>query len=279
MLRPNPFSLSLALAVGACSVELGGLGPVADAGFAPAPVAQAPSSDANAIPGTGPSPRPGLPAGTLVDAAIELPPLRADAAQAEPGAVDAGLPSSDATTAVLTLTSPDVGQGDRLPAQFTCSGGHVAPTFVWSGAPQATQSFALVLTTPTNVLGSEVPYTRWAIWNIPAARRSLPGNGLTPSEVPEAAQSSNESDLGAGALFGGGGLLGGGGSEEAVGRRYRGPCSRGWPQTFSFTLYALGGTPTYPDEWSSGVTPDAVLTWLEGSADVLARASLSGISP
>jgi phosphatidylethanolamine-binding protein (PEBP) family uncharacterized protein len=132
-----------------------------------------------------------------------------------------------------------------------------------------------VLTTPTNVLGSVVDYTRWAIWNIPAGRLSLPAmlsEGMGPTEVSEADQVSNESDLGTGGFFGAGG-------DANAGRRYRGPCSRGFPQTFSFTLYALGPSPGYPLEWRKSVTPDAVVSWLHTTADVLGQASINGISP
>jgi hypothetical protein len=96
--------------------------------------------------------------------------------------------------------------------------------------------------------------------------------GMGPAEVSEADQVSNESDLGTGGFFGAGG-------DANAGRRYRGPCSRGFPQTFSFTLYALGPSPGYPLEWRKSVAPDAVVSWLHTTADVLGQASINGISP
>jgi phosphatidylethanolamine-binding protein (PEBP) family uncharacterized protein len=186
--------------------------------------------------------------------------------------IDAGVaPLPDAQpNGPLALTSPDFDEGDRLPSQFTCGGSNQSPALAWSGVPPGTQSLALVLSTPTNVLGSVVPFTRWAMWSIPASLLALPATlspGMAPGEAPGANQVSNESDS-----FGG--LL-----SDNAGQRYRGPCSRGFPQTFEFTLYALGAAPTYPSSWSQDVTTDDIAAWLETQAHVLARASLSGVSP
>lgn len=271
----NPVHGLLLLGLSACSVEIGGLGPVADAGQdmgstganpdqGTLPPASGPSTD----PWSGAMPGPD-------DADVIGQPVEVDAGEQRQDAslIDAGTSlTPDAQRPLpFTLTSPDLAEGAKMPTQFTCSGGHQTPAFAWTGAPADTHSFALVLTTPTTVLGSEVPYTRWAIWNIAAERVALPAE----MALPEALQVSNESDLGIAT----GGFLGGGGSDGEPGHRYRGPCSRGFQQKFVFTLYALASTPDYPAGWDDNLTTDEVLSWLQTSAQVLGRASLSGVAP
>jgi phosphatidylethanolamine-binding protein (PEBP) family uncharacterized protein len=73
--------------------------------------------------------------------------------------------------------------------------------------------------------------------------------------------------------------LAGASSNANAGRRYHGPCSYGFPQTFEFVLYALGASPAYPSDRVFGLSTDSVASWLETNADVLARAGLTGLTP
>ena len=77
------------------------------------------------------------------------------------------------TTSGFTLTSPTVVEGGRLPAEYTCDGTASTLALSWSGAPAATQSFAVIMHTvasPTDI--------HWylVLYNIPARFTSLPKN-------------------------------------------------------------------------------------------------------
>jgi hypothetical protein len=84
----------------------------------------------------------------------------------------------------------------------------------------------------------------------------------------------------AGGGVAGGSIAGGGssGSDDKAGRRYRGPCSYGFSQTFEFTLYALAKSPAAPD-WYLGISPEEIATWLNTKAKLLGKTSLKGIAP
>lgn len=73
----------------------------------------------------------------------------------------------------FTLTSPELEQGGRLPADLRCSrdgGDGVSPPLEWSGVPQGTQSFALIMHhyPRGTVEGRDAPSQYWLLWDIPA---------------------------------------------------------------------------------------------------------------
>lgn len=71
------------------------------------------------------------------------------------------------------LTSPMVAQGGALPAEFSGDGAGVSPPLEWNGAPEGTQSYALIMH-HTDPEGIEASY--WILYNIPATLRRLPQN-------------------------------------------------------------------------------------------------------
>ena len=90
------------------------------------------------------------------------------------------------TSPVFNLTDPER-KIKRIPKAHTCIGGTVdkpgeyfarsnltptdtqnlSPPLAWSGAPEGTQSFALIIYS-TELVGSDELWTHWVIWNIPA---------------------------------------------------------------------------------------------------------------
>lgn len=56
---------------------------------------------------------------------------------------------------------------DTFPEANTNFGSNTSPEFNWSGAPQGTQSYAIVLQDIAN------GFVHWAIWNIPGSATSL----------------------------------------------------------------------------------------------------------
>lgn len=103
--------------------------------------------------------------------------------------------ASMSAAAEFVLSSKTLSPGERMPnAQvYTgCGGDNVSPELSWSGAPEGTKSFALMVFDPDAPTGSG--WWHWVIFNIPANVTSLaegagnPKNGL----LPEATQARND---------------------------------------------------------------------------------------
>jgi len=150
----------------------------------------------------------------------------------------------------MELMSPQFAEGESIPAQFSCDGQNVSPLLVWSGAPEGTESFALMLTDTDAPSGT---FTHWIIYNIPAEF-----SGLNEG-VPTTAMVGDDIRQGVNDF----GLLG-----------YGGPCPPpGSSHHYSFQLYALdtmldlGGAPT------RSVLINAML------GHILFQANLTGLYP
>ena len=52
-----------------------------------------------------------------------------------------------------------------IAARYTCDGADLSPTLSWSGAPDGTQSLALIADDPDAPMGT---WAHWLLWNIPA---------------------------------------------------------------------------------------------------------------
>lgn len=158
------------------------------------------------------------------------------------GAVDAG---------EFTITSAELAEGDLFMDKNTCASGSFqgapAPSFEWSGAPEGTQSFALVMIDKTLVDGGSSLGYHSAFWNLPA----------TVTSLPAAYKSADLSGA------------------QVINNGYLGPCPNvdpSMPHTYVFTLYAL------PDATITlGNTLNAAfIQTLEDAA--LDTATLSGLS-
>lgn len=78
---------------------------------------------------------------------------------------------ADGHSKVLTLSSPDIAEGQQLnPAQvfqgFGCEGGNAVPTLTWAHPPEGTESFAITVYDPDAPTGSG--WWHWFAFNIPA---------------------------------------------------------------------------------------------------------------
>ena len=71
----------------------------------------------------------------------------------------------------FTVTSSAFNDGDSLPKQFTCDGDNVPPPLTWSGAPDGTRSFALIMDDPDAPNGT---FTHWVLYDIPARTTQWP---------------------------------------------------------------------------------------------------------
>jgi len=63
----------------------------------------------------------------------------------------------------LTLTSSAFDSGAEIPSRFTCEGGGVSPPLAWTGAPQGTRSFVLIVDDP-DAPDPRAPRTDWVHW-------------------------------------------------------------------------------------------------------------------
>jgi Raf kinase inhibitor-like YbhB/YbcL family protein len=120
----------------------------------------------------------------------------------------------------LTLTSPAFQRDQFLPIRYTSDGKDASPPLAWSGAPNGTKQFALIVEDP-DAPGGE-PWVHWVLYAIPpsevALREAIPAKEVVGLAKGPAKQGKNSW-----------GTLG-----------YRGPQPpRGKPHRYVFKLYAL----------------------------------------
>jgi Raf kinase inhibitor-like YbhB/YbcL family protein len=75
------------------------------------------------------------------------------------------------------LTAGGLTDGGVIPRRFACNGAGVSLPLSWSGEPEGTQSFALIVDDP-----DARNFTHWLLWDIPAPVHSL-AEGAEPNGV------------------------------------------------------------------------------------------------
>lgn len=68
----------------------------------------------------------------------------------------------------LVVRSDAFDEGGRIPQKYTCDGADVSPPLSWSGAPDETQAYALLVTDP-----DAQNFVHWAVVDIPAVVTTL----------------------------------------------------------------------------------------------------------
>jgi Raf kinase inhibitor-like YbhB/YbcL family protein len=110
----------------------------------------------------------------------------------------------------MTVTSPALGRDDFLSRKYTCQGRGLSPPVYWSGAPQGTKSFALVVDDSQAPI---TPYVYWIVFDIRPTITDVPAGGAPP-----------------GARV----------ADNSRGRpNFDPPCPRGDDHEYRFTVYAL----------------------------------------
>jgi Raf kinase inhibitor-like YbhB/YbcL family protein len=143
---------------------------------------------------------------------------------ADTPAAKAAAPAVKKSKSKLALVSPDIGQGktmseDQVFNSFGCKGKNISPELHWSGAPEGTKSFALMVHDPDAPTGSG--FWHWVVYDIPAGVDHLPAEAGDPKKpgLPKGAV-QGRTDFG------------------TVG--YGGPCPPpGTPHHYHFKLFAL----------------------------------------
>lgn len=157
----------------------------------------------------------------------------------------------------FTLTSTSFAEGDWLADvhvlseefAFGCAGANVSPALAWTGAPDATRSFAVTCYDPDAPTGSG--FWHWILLNLPPDTSGLPaGAGTDASLRPGGFSLVND--------YGGEG--------------YGGPCPpAGETHRYIFTVHAVGAD-SLP---VTAETPQAVARFLL-HAETIATATLMG---
>lgn len=162
---------------------------------------------------------------------------------------------TDAPAAALTptpsfeLISTAFGQGEPIPAKYSCDGEDVSPPLAWGEPPAGTQSLALIMDDPDAPGGT---WDHWILFNIPpelrALQEDLPITGK--NQDPEAIFVGNNSWGRAG---------------------YGGPCPPSGTHRYFFKMYALDTTINL----LPGATKQELLNAMEGR--ILAESELMGM--
>jgi Raf kinase inhibitor-like YbhB/YbcL family protein len=85
----------------------------------------------------------------------------------------------------MQLTSSAFDHEGRIPRKYTCEGEDLSPPLQWTGAPQETKSFALIVDDPDapDPAAPKMVYVHWVLYNIPAGTSELAENA-SRSELP-----------------------------------------------------------------------------------------------
>ena len=117
----------------------------------------------------------------------------------------------------FALTSPDITEGGRLPAEYTCDGAASTLALSWSGAPVGTKSFAVIMHTVASPIDI---HWYWVLYNIPANVTSLAKNSTGVGTLGTNSLNDKQS--------------------------YSPPCSKGpGDKMYTYTVYALSAQPQF----------------------------------
>ena len=113
----------------------------------------------------------------------------------------------------MQLSIPAIAAGASVPVKFTCDGEDKSPALEWSGAPEGTKSFGLILDDPDAPGGT---FRHWGVYDIPPTV-----TGLHEGAGNEASFMQAENSFGS--------------------TGYRGPCppKGDKPHRYRFKLFAL----------------------------------------
>jgi len=148
----------------------------------------------------------------------------------------------------MTITSTAFQDGETIPTRYSCDGEDISPALSWSGAPEGTQSFVIILDDPDAPGGT---FNHWVIFNIPASTTEL---GEAVPTTPELASGARQGTTSFGTIG------------------YGGPCPPlGTEHHYHFILYAIDQTL----DLSAGATKTQVLNAIEGH--ILGQTEIVGL--
>jgi hypothetical protein len=130
-------------------------------------------------------------------------------------------PATTSESMAFTISSPAFAPNGAIPSKYTCEGADTSPPLEWSGAPNGTRSFALIVDDPDapDPAKPQRVYVHWVVYNIPPTTSNL-AEGAGKSGLPQGARQ---------------------GSNDWGKQTYGGPCPPIGRHRYFFKLYALDG--------------------------------------
>ena len=155
-------------------------------------------------------------------------------------------PEKGASAMTFTIETSAFKDGATIPKKFTCDGEDISPPLSWNGAPEGTQSFALICDDPDAPMGT---WVHWVLWGLPPDTMGLLEDVPTDSALA-------------------GGSKQGLNSWPHVG--YGGPCPPpGKPHRYYFKLYALDAMLALPLETNKAQLMEAMKDHILAEAQVM----------
>lgn len=150
----------------------------------------------------------------------------------------------------LNVTSSAFTHGGSMPTKYTCEGEDTSPPLAWSGSPENTKSFALIVDDPDapDPAKPQRVYVHWVVYNIPSTAKDLRENASNGGMPAGAVQGKNDW-----------------GKKE-----YGGPCPPIGRHRYFFKLYALDTTLSGLENPAKGDIEKAI------DGHVLAKGELMG---
>ncbi|MDQ4024238.1 MAG: YbhB/YbcL family Raf kinase inhibitor-like protein [Actinomycetota bacterium] len=120
----------------------------------------------------------------------------------------------------LTIQSTAFSPLGPIPRKHTCDGENVSPPLQWSGAPERTRGFALIVDDPDapDPSAPQRVFVHWVVYDLPRTSAGLP-EGTTAEMLPAGARE---------------------GTNDWQRTGYGGPCPPKGRHRYFFRLYALG---------------------------------------
>ncbi len=150
---------------------------------------------------------------------------------------------TDTATATISLSSLAFGDREQMPRKYSCDGSELSPPLTWSGAPEGTLSFALIVEDP-----DAGGFVHWVMAGIPA----------DTERINEGAPGSHEWSEGTNSF----GKVGWGG-----------PCPPSGEHRYVFTLYALSKAPRLQQGFDAAALRDAMNGKVLGQGQLIGRYS------
>jgi Raf kinase inhibitor-like YbhB/YbcL family protein len=94
--------------------------------------------------------------------------------------------NAEGVNTIMQITSPGFENQESVAKKFTCDGEDISPALEWSGVPEGTKSFALIVDDPDapDPANPRMTWVHWVLYNIPATVSSLP-EGVKDKYLPK----------------------------------------------------------------------------------------------
>lgn len=84
----------------------------------------------------------------------------------------------------------------EIPSRYTCEGDELSPPLEWSGSPDGTRSFALIVDDPDapDPAKPKVVWVHWLLYNLPSAARAIAEGAGNHAQAPAGAHALSQTD-------------------------------------------------------------------------------------